>query len=310
MRRLAVINQKGGVGKTTTAVNLGAALADLGHRVLLIDADPQANLSVHLNVDIFRVKRSVYDVLRGEATIGDVRLGTASPNLDVVPSHIDLSGAELELASMMGRETVLREALRDLPEPPAERPAPPIATPADAVTEGPAPEPSAGGPPPGDAAAGTAASGYAFVIVDCPPSLGLLSVNALTATSEVIVPVQTQFFALQGMSKLLDVLRLVRRRLNATLRILGLLPCLFDSRTNLSQEVLEEIRSHFGDRVFTTVIRSNVKLAEAPSHGKHIFDYAPNSRGAEDYRALALEVVARGSAAIADTIPELRAAPA
>ncbi|MBI1849567.1 MAG: ParA family protein [Planctomycetes bacterium] len=297
MRRLAVINQKGGVGKTTTAVNLGAALANVGSRVLLIDADPQANLSVHLSVDIFHIKKSVYDVLRGEATIADVVVKTSNPNLDVVPSHIDLSGAELELASMMGRETVLREALRDVDARSLAREAPPIAPAPGAVTESATPE-----PPP--------AGAYDFVIVDCPPSLGLLSVNALTATAEVIVPVQTQFFALQGMSKLLDVLRLVRRRLNPTLRLLGLLPCLFDSRTNLSQEVLAELRAHFGERVFTTAIRANVKLAEAPSHGKHIFDYAPDSRGAEDYLALAREVLARGEQTIADTIPELRATSA
>jgi chromosome partitioning protein len=295
MRRIAVINQKGGVGKTTTAVNLGAALAHHGRKVLLVDADPQANLSVHLSVDIFHIQRSVYDVLRGDATILEVTVKTSTPNLDVVPSHIDLSGAELELASMMGRETVLREALREAESRTLAREAPPIAPAPDAVTEGTAapttPEP---------------AGGYDFVIVDCPPSLGLLSVNALTSTSEVIVPVQTQFFALQGMSKLLDVLRLVRRRLNPTLRLLGLLPCLYDSRTNLSQEVLDEIRAHFGDRVFSTVVRSNVKLAEAPSHGKHILDYAPDSRGAEDYRSLAGEVIARGEQSLAD-FPELRA---
>ncbi len=305
MRRLAIINQKGGVGKTTTAVNLGAALSSLGHRVLLIDADPQANLSLHLNVDIFHVKRSIYDVLRGEATLAEVTARTASHALDVVPSHIDLSGAELELASTMGRETVLREALRSLPDSSAGRAAPDLR---------PSPGPTTEGPPPAGVSESAVAepeeSGYGFVIVDCPPSLGLLSVNALTATSEVIVPVQTQFFALQGMSKLLDVLRLVRRRLNPTLRILGLLPCLFDARTNLSQVVLAEIRSHFGDRVFATVVRSSVKLAEAPSHGKHIFEYAPGSRAAEDYLALAREVLARGPETTADSIPELRATPA
>ena len=213
MRRLAVINQKGGVGKTTTAVNLGAALANVGSRVLLIDADPQANLSVHLSVDIFHIKRSVYDVLRGESTIEEVVVKTSNPNLDVVPSHIDLSGAELELASMMGRETVLREALREVEARSLAREAPPIAPAPSAATES-APSPSA------------LPAAYDFVIVDCPPSLGLLSVNALTATAEVIVPVQTQFFALQGMSKLLDVLRLVRRRLNPTLRLLETQTCL------------------------------------------------------------------------------------
>ncbi len=259
LRRIALMNQKGGVGKTTTAVNLGAALARRGMRVLLVDLDPQANLTVHLDVRPDGVERSIYDVLAGRCTLARAVRPTGTLGLDLVPSSLDLSGAELELASTVGRERVFRDAV-------------------DALE-------ASGGEP------------WDFLLVDCPPSLGLLALNALTAVREVIVPLQTEFFALQGMAKLREVVVLVEKRLNPGLAVLGILPSLVDSRTALSREVLSEIRSFFGAAVFGTAIRRNVRLAEASSHGKTVFEYAPGSHGAADYAALAEEVLRRGAVA-------------
>lgn len=264
MRRIAVINQKGGVGKTTTTVNLGAALAMRGKTVLLLDIDPQANLSVHLNIDIFHLDMSMYQVLIGHCVLRQAMHPTSTKGLFVVPSNIDLSGAELELVSAVGRETILSDAL-------------------DAIQD--QEIPIVGGEP-------DERRKIDFVIIDCPPSLGLLTVNALCAAEEVFIPVQTQFFALQGMSKLLDIIKRVRR-LNTGLHVSGILPCLFDTRTRLSHDVLGEIREFFKERVFETKIRDNVRLAEAPSHGQTIFEYSKDSAGAEDYAALADEVLAR-----------------
>jgi len=272
MRRIAVINQKGGVGKTTTTANLGAALARRGKNVLLLDIDPQANLSVHLDVDIFRLDVSMYQVLTGQCRLRDAILPTNTPKLYVVPSNIDLSGAELELVNTVGRETILRDAVEEI----AGQPVPPGR---GEESEAPPNRP------------------FDFVVIDCPPSLGLLTINALAAATEVFIPVQTQFFALQGMSKLLDVIRLVRKRINPSLHIAGIVACLFDTRTRLSHDVYEEIREFFKERVFQTKIRNNVRLAEAPSYGQTIFEYAPESHGTEDYAALADEVLARSAAA-------------
>ena len=262
MRRVAFMNQKGGVGKTTTCVNLGAALARRGQRILLLDMDPQANLTVHLDVKPDTVGKSVYDVLAGRATLAEVLRPTSTLGMDLAPSSLDLAGAEMELVSTVGREQILKEAL-------------------DRLEAG-----DAGGSPP---------EPYDFLLAACPPSLGLLSVNTLVAVREVIVPLQAEFFALQGMARLREVVDLVQKRLNPSVSILGILPSMVDSRTTLSREVLAEIRGYFGTAVFGTAIRRNVKLAEASSHGRTIFEYAPESNGAADYAALAEEVLRRGA---------------
>lgn len=262
MRVLAIINQKGGVGKTTTVANLGAALAREGQRVVVFDLDPQANLSLYLGSEVGRGEASVYGVLTEGLPIQQSLRATATDGLQLVPSHLDLSGAELELASTLGRETLLRDALQQWV--------------ADRLAET--------GQEPAD-----------FVIFDCPPSLGLLSVNALVAADEVMIAVQTEFFALQGLSKLVEVIQLLRRRMNPGLSLTGIIPCLYDSRLKLAREVLVELRKYFPGKVFQNPIRTNVRLAESPSFGQTIFEYAPDSNGAKDYQRLAREVL--GSAA-------------
>ncbi len=258
MRILAIINQKGGVGKTTTVANLGAALARAGQRVVVFDLDPQANLSLYLGSEVGRGEASVYGVLTEGLPIEQSLRATATPNLQLVPSHLDLSGAELELASTLGRETLLRDALQQWV--------------ADSMAQN--------GQEPAD-----------FVILDCPPSLGLLSVNALVAANEVMIAVQTEFFALQGLSKLVEVIQLLRRRMNPGLSLTGIIPCLYDSRLKLAREVLVELRKHFPGKVFQTPVRTNVRLAESPSFGQTIFEYAPDSNGAKDYQRLGREVL-------------------
>ncbi len=254
MRRIALINQKGGVGKTTSTVNLGAALAQLGRRVVLVDLDPQANLSAHLGIEAPPGSPSTYTVLTGSHSMGEALQDRGE--LRVLPANIDLSGAELELASKFGREQILGEILDDW-------------------------EAASGGDP------------ADYVLVDCPPSLGLLSINALVATREALITLQTEFLALQGMSQLVNVVQELRRRMNPELEISGILPCLYDSRLLLAREVLGEIRKYFPDRVFKRTVRANVKLAEAPSFGKTIFEYAPESKGAADYLEVAREVIAQ-----------------
>jgi chromosome partitioning protein len=255
MRRIAILNQKGGVGKTTTAVNLGACLTEMGHKVLLVDMDPQANLSIHLGIEAGLDEPSVYTLMRGEHTAEQVMRPTRVPGLFVLPANIDLAGLEIELSAMFGREMQLREALKDLD------------------------------------------SGFGFVLVDCPPSLGLLTVNAMCATRELFIPLQTEFFALQGLGRLTSTVELVRARLHPDVEITGIIPSMFDVRTSLATEVLRDIREHFGDKVFKTVIRKNVRLAEAPSFGAPITIYDEKCYGAEDYRALAQEVVNWGEPA-------------
>jgi chromosome partitioning protein len=254
VRRVAILNQKGGVGKTTTAANLGAALAELGVRVLLVDIDSQANLSLHLTPEGEELpERSIFDVLVENRAIADCLIERSEEQLRLLPASTELAGAEQALANTIGRELILRDAL-------------------DAYAE---------------------QENVDLVLIDCPPSLGVLSLNALAAAEFVLVPVQTEFFALQGMSQLLEVIELVRKRLNPSLEILGLLACLVDARLNLAQEVVQEIENYFGSLLFQTRIRKNIKLAEAPSFGKSILRYAPDSNGANDHRALAREVAER-----------------
>jgi chromosome partitioning protein len=251
MRIIALANQKGGVGKTTSAASIGGSLAMRGRRVLLVDVDPQANLSIHVGVDIHVDQPSMYPLMVGEAKVEEAIQHTRVQNLDIIASDIDLAGAEVELVGMVGRETVLKEALSPI----IDR--------------------------------------YDYIFLDCPPSLGLLTLNAFTTAKELFIPMQAEFFALHGMSKLLETVSIVKRRLNAELEITGIITCMFDSRTNLSREVLDNIRTYFGDKVFKTVIRKNVRLAESPSYGKVIMEYDPLSAGAHDYSALADEVVAQ-----------------
>lgn len=247
MRRIALMNQKGGVGKTTTAVNLAAGLAEMGHKVLLVDLDPQANATLALGLPAHGIP-TVYELLTSRAAFDKV-LVHRSDRLDILPSNINLSGAEVELVSMVGRESTLREALA------------------------------------------ASLDGYEFVLIDCPPSLGLLNINALGCADEVLIPLQCEFFALQGISLLHQTVDLVRRRINPALRVGGVLPCMFDSRKGLLREVLAEIEKFFPGKVYKVRVRNNVRLAEAPSHGKSIFEYAPDSNGAADYRALVREVL-------------------
>jgi chromosome partitioning protein len=269
LKVVAVINQKGGVGKTTTAMNFAASLAESGKKILLVDLDPQANLTAHAGAEAGDEESTVYDVLTGSSTAA-AAVKKLGENLHCIPSTLDLSAAELELAGEVGREMILRDALASLDVDPA--------------------------------------NAYDMAVIDCPPSLGLLSLNALVASTEVIVPVQAEFFALAGIARLVEVVELVKKRLNPGLRITGIVACKVDRRPRLSQEVLDEIRRHFADILFDTVIRPNVKLAEAPSHGQSVLKYAPESNGAEDYRALAREYLQR--AAKAAVAPAAAATPA
>lgn len=259
MRSIAIMNQKGGVGKTTTAVNLSAALADEGKTVCLIDLDPQAHASLHLGVAVTEGEPCVYEALLGNARIADVRK-RLSENLWLIPSHINLAAAELELAGEVGRELLLRDRLA------ADREA------------------------------------FDYLIIDCPPSLGVLTLNALTAVREVILPLQPHFLALHGLTKLLKTIELVMHRLNADLRLSGVVVCMYDTGTRLAAEVSADVERYFArqaeakgawahTRTFSTRIRRNIRLAEAPSFGQSIFQYAPESHGAEDYRQLAREVL-------------------
>lgn len=258
MRTIALINQKGGVGKTTTTVNLGAALARAGRSVVVVDIDPQANLSLHLGLDVPENAPSTYSVLMGNTPLADALVETTSENLRALPTNIDLSGAELELAGAFGRETLLRDAIRTWRDEHKKK---------------------------------TGVEPVDYLLFDCPPSLGLLSINGLAAADEVFLCVQTQFFALQGMSKLVEIIGLIQRRLHPGLKLTGIIPCLYDNRLKLSREVLGEVRRYFPGLVFGQSIATNVKLAEAPSFGKTIFEYAPGSPGARDYAALAAAVI-------------------
>ncbi|MBI4538532.1 MAG: ParA family protein [Gemmatimonadetes bacterium] len=249
---IAIANQKGGVGKTTTAINLGASLAVAERKTLIIDIDPQANATSGLGVDPREARPTIYDVLVGECGMeATILRGVHFPCLDLVPSTRDLVGAEIELVDVPERERVLRRTLEEVRE------------------------------------------GYEFVLVDCPPSLGLLTLNTLTAADSVMIPIQCEFFALEGLSQLLNTVRLVQRGLNPNLQIEGVLLTMHDRRLNLSRQVADEAREYFGEKVYRTVIPRNVRLAEAPSFGQPIGSYDVLSVGAQSYLALAREVIAR-----------------
>lgn len=253
MRIIGLINQKGGTGKTTSAVNLGACLSKAGKKVLLIDLDPQSNLTIHLGVNPEELKLSLSDALspNSEHNLKNIMLSTKIPHLALLPASPGLTSCEINLAGEVGRETVLKNAMGNIKE-------------------------------------------YDYIFLDSPPSLGLLTLNALTTAREVFVPVQVEYFALEGLSRLLDTIATVKKRLNPHLEITGIIATMYDRRNNLSEQVLKNLREHFKDKVFKTVIRQNIRLAEAPSSGETILSYAPGSHGAADYTKLAREVIKGG----------------
>ena len=251
---IALANQKGGVGKTTTTINLAASLATLEKTVLVIDADPQANASSGLGVNLGEVECSLYECIIDHADIRDAIYTTDIDGLDIVPSHIDLVGAEIEMLNLKNREKVIKKLL-------------------DPIREE-----------------------YDYILIDCSPSLGLITVNSLTAADSVIIPVQAEYFALEGISKLLNTIRIIKKRLNPDLEIEGFLLTMYDSRLRLANQIYEELKTYFADMIFDTVIPRNIKLSEAPSHGLPVLMYDPESRGATSHVALAKEIIAKHDA--------------
>ena len=250
---IAIANQKGGVGKTTTSINLAASLAALDKKILLIDADPQANATSGLGFEVRNIKTSIYECLIDEVNPNDIILHSDEVNLDIIPSHVDLVGAEIEMVNRPMREMLMKNIIAKLE------------------------------------------TKYDFILIDCSPSLGLVTINSLTAADSIIIPVQSEYFALEGLGKLLNTIKIIQKRLNPDLQIEGFLLTMYDSRTNLANQVVEEVKKHFEDMVFDTIIRRNVKLSEAPSHGKPVLFYDATSIGAENYLNLARELLQRNN---------------
>ncbi len=247
---ISLANQKGGVGKTTTSVNLGADLAKMGKKVLLIDADAQGNATSGVGIQKSDIQKDIYDILVNEEPISEAIIPSKHEGLDIVPATIQLSGADIELTPQMARETRLLNALKSVSDQ------------------------------------------YDYVLVDCPPSLGLITVNAFTASDSILIPVQTEYYALEGLSQLLNTVQLVKKHFNPDLDVEGVLLTMYDSRTKLGRQVNDEVRKYFGDKVYDTIITRNVRLSEAPSYGLPIIDYDPNSKGSELYMQFAKEVLA------------------
>ena len=248
----AIINQKGGVGKSTTAINLSAGLGKLGKNILLVDLDPQGNATSGIGGNKITENGCIYDALLNEVAVENIIQPVATNNVDLVPATINLAGAEVELVSVISREMRLKEALQPVIDK------------------------------------------YDYILIDCPPSLGLLTINALTAANSLIIPIQCEYYALEGVSKLIESMKLVKNHTNPNLRIGGILLTMYDKRTILCQQVAEEVKNYFGDDVYETVIPRTVKLAEAPSYGQSIIEYMPSSKGAKAYMDLAKEVISRG----------------
>lgn len=250
---IAIANQKGGVGKTTTSVNLAASLGVLEKKVLLIDADPQANATSGLGIDVESVEIGTYQLLEHTNTAIEAAIPTETPNLDIIPAHIDLVAIEIELVDKDQREYMLKKAIADVKDM------------------------------------------YDYILIDCAPSLGLLTLNALTAADAVIIPIQCEYFALEGLGKLLNTIKSVQKIHNKNLDIEGLLLTMYDSRLRLSNQVVDEVQKHFNDMVFSTIIQRNVKLSEAPSYGENIINYDASSKGASNYLSLAKEIITKNS---------------
>ena len=250
---IAIANQKGGVGKTTTTVNLAASLGVLEKKILLIDADPQANASSGLGIDVEAVEKGTYQVLEHTISAKDAIIKTSSPNVDIIPAHIDLVAIEIELVDKENREYMLRDALQDIKE------------------------------------------NYDYIVIDCAPSLGLITLNALTSADSVIIPIQCEYYALEGLGKLLNTIKSIQKIHNPDLDIEGLLLTMFDSRLRLSNQVVAEVKKHFHNMVFKTIIQRNIRLGEAPSYGESIIAYDATSRGAVNYINLANEIIKKNS---------------
>jgi chromosome partitioning protein len=262
---IAIANQKGGVGKTTTAINISASIAIAEHKTLIVDIDPQANSTSGLGIDSKNIENSIYEVLSNEKSLRDVILKTDVPNLDIIPSHINLVGSEIEMVGMPHREKILKEAFNNLKE------------------------------------------DYEYIFIDCPPSLGLLTLNALTAADSVLIPVQAEYYALEGLGQLLNTINIVKKHLNPSLDLEGVLITMYDSRLRLSKQVAEEVKKYFKSKVFNTIIFRNVRLGEAPSFGKPVILYDAVSTGTYNYIDAANEILSRNAATASskkENIPE------